>query len=129
MYVSLNSGCVACHNFNPPPPVLKAGHLVSCSCCICVCLVWVGEVGLLSASVLYIHVFYECTSEVAAEGGPGGQLPLNIPVGGALPPKEIGAIMCVSALHALDAFRNTLLLSQITAMYKYIAPPHLLRDK
>ena len=34
--------------FNPPPPVLKAGYLVSCSCVCVVCFAWVGEVGFLS---------------------------------------------------------------------------------
>ena len=41
---SLGTGCVG-RIFNPPFPVLKAGHSVSYSCVCDVCREWVNEVG------------------------------------------------------------------------------------
>ena len=45
--------------FNPPFPVLKAGHSVSYSYICDVCMKWVnGWVSFLKFLVCYVHVFY-----------------------------------------------------------------------
>ena len=44
--------------FTPPPPVLKAGDLVSCSCVLR--LVWIGEVGIsfISFRIPFVHIYH-----------------------------------------------------------------------